>query len=138
MNLPNQSFFNLVYLFQWSEQRSSLCWICRQRWGFIKENKKTHFRPRKWSSKKKEHALDQEKKKNFLFSLTFLFSFINSHLWTLDEKSITFQACFFQDGFVRLQFIFRATFRCIQRTQPNCHSQGKLKSIICQELDRRT
>ena len=71
------------------------------RWEFIKENKKVRkqekkekrTRPRKWPSKKEKRENGQENKKVwsgslswsssfFLFScfLTFLFSFINSHL----------------------------------------------------------
>ena len=66
-----------------------------QRWEFIKENKKTRTRPWKRSRKQElDQESDQEKRKNFLFSwslswssscflifLTFLFSFVNSHLW---------------------------------------------------------
>ena len=44
------------------ELRISKCAIvCYElRWEFIKENKKTRFRPRKQKEKKKENAFDQE------------------------------------------------------------------------------
>ena len=63
------------------------------------ESKKTSLRPRKRSRKKeRKHALDQEsdqeKRKTFFF-LTFLFSFINSHLWVKD--GIKMDPLFFND-----------------------------------------
>ena len=54
--------------FKWLSSISSKKAIM-QRWEFIKENKKTRTRSRKWS----------RKKESFSFFLTFLFSFVNSH-----------------------------------------------------------
>ena len=47
--------------------------IAKQRWEFLKENKKTRTRPRKRSRKQElDQESDQEKKKNFFFLDQFL------------------------------------------------------------------
>ena len=108
------------------------------RWEFIKENKKVRKQELDQESdkeKKRKQELEQEsdqekKKKNFLlflitFLLEFLFSFLNSNLWTWRSWS-NFSATFllqkmsiFNLSIIGSSFLGRQDKRCLNATTLN-------------------
>ena len=86
-----------VGIYKWKQEskttRKHACFRPRKRSRKKEKRKKTRFRPRKWPRKKEKtfffYCLFSWSTAGFLsFFLTFLFSFINSHLSVAEERGL--------------------------------------------------